>query len=131
MMSVATSFGLLQAVVLAIWTVPDGLKWLAFEISRASVPHGPMSMSWAKYVLCLVNLKVLWMRTDEDNSEICGVDAEARSIALGLMNAFGYAFNAWLPYLTYFVTDAPRFRKGYILSTCAFIAHFAITGLVW
>lgn len=33
-------------------------------------------------------------------SEICGADAEERSIVLGLMNAIGYAFNAWLPYLS-------------------------------
>lgn len=64
-------------------------------------------------------------------SEICGADAEERSIVLGLMNAMGYAFNAWLPYLTYPTVDAPRFTKGFVFSTLAFVAQFAITGAVW
>ncbi|PPJ52275.1 hypothetical protein CBER1_10276 [Cercospora berteroae] len=96
-MSVSTFFGLLYSIILAIWTVPSGLKWFAFFIYRMSVPYGPISMSWA--------------------NEICGADAEERSIVLGLMNSFGYAFNAWLPLLTYPQVDAPVFRKGFIWST--------------
>lgn len=65
------------------------------------------------------------------SSEICGADAEERSIVLGLMNAFGYAFNAWLPLLTYPTTDAPRFKKGFVFTSVAFVAQFAITWLVW
>ncbi|CAK1356418.1 unnamed protein product [Cercospora beticola] len=110
-MSVSTFFGLLYSIILAIWAVPSGLKWFAFFIYRMSVPYGPISMSWA--------------------NEICGADAEERSIVLGLMNSFGYAFNAWLPLLTYPQVDAPIFRKGFIWSTCAFVAQFGITWLVW
>ncbi|OQN97578.1 hypothetical protein B0A48_16442 [Cryoendolithus antarcticus] len=110
-MSVSTFFGLFYSIVLAIWSVPSGLKWFAFEISRAAVPYGPISMSWA--------------------NEICGGDAEERAIVLGLMNAMGYAFNAWLPYLTYPAVSAPRFTKGFIFSSCAFVAQFGITWLVW
>lgn len=50
---------------------------------------------------------------------------------LGLMNAFGYAFNAWLPLLTYPTTDSPRFKKGFVFTSVAFVAQFAITWLVW
>jgi ACS family pantothenate transporter-like MFS transporter len=64
-------------------------------------------------------------------NEICGADAEERALVLGIMNASGYAFNAWLPVLTYPVKDAPRFRKGFIFSTVAFVAQFAITYVVW
>jgi ACS family pantothenate transporter-like MFS transporter len=63
-------------------------------------------------------------------NEICGGDAEERALVLGIMNASGYAFNAWLPLLTYPAVQAPRFRKGFIFSTVAFVAQFAITGLV-
>lgn len=63
-------------------------------------------------------------------NEICGADAEERAIVLGVMNASGYAFNAWLPLLTYPVKQAPKFRKGFVFSTCAFVAQFCITGLV-
>jgi len=64
-------------------------------------------------------------------NEICGSDAEERALVLGIMNASGYAFNAWLPVLTYPVTDTPRFRKGFIFSSAAFVAQFGITALVW
>lgn len=63
-------------------------------------------------------------------NEICGGDAEERALVLGIMNASGYAFNAWLPILTYPAVQAPRFRRGFIFSTVAFVAQFAITGLV-
>lgn len=48
LMSVSTFWGFFIAVVLAVWTVPDGLKWFAFEMFRAYVPYGPISMAWAK-----------------------------------------------------------------------------------
>lgn len=109
-MSISTFFGFFSSLVLAIWAVPSGLKWFAYFIGRAAVPYGPLSMSWA--------------------NEICGADAEERAIVLGVMNASGYAFNAWLPLLTYPVKQAPKFRKGFVYSTCAFVAQFGITGLV-
>ncbi|TVY84707.1 Pantothenate transporter liz1 [Lachnellula suecica] len=110
-MSISTFLGLFNSLCLAIWNIPVGLKWFSYFISRAAVPYGPLSMSWA--------------------NEICGNDAEERALVLGIMNAAGYAFNAWLPLLTYPATDAPRFRKGFIFSTCAFVAQFIITGVVW
>jgi ACS family pantothenate transporter-like MFS transporter len=64
-------------------------------------------------------------------NEICGADAEERALVLGIMNATGYAFNAWLPILVYPVKDAPVFRKGFVYSTVAFAAQFGITGTVW
>lgn len=51
-------------------------------------------------------------------------------MVLGIMNSMGYAFNAWLPLLTYPALDAPRFKKGFIWSTAAFVAQFGITGVV-
>lgn len=63
-------------------------------------------------------------------NEICSSDAEERAIVLGLMNAFGYAFHAWLPLLTYPQAENPRFKKGRIFSIFAFLAQFGITGLV-
>ncbi|KAK6434805.1 hypothetical protein LTR95_009007 [Oleoguttula sp. CCFEE 5521] len=128
-MSISTFFGLLYSVVLAIWTVPSGMKWFAFEISRAAVPYGPIFMSWAKYAHANgIGRESLLTYI---SSEICGGDAEERAIVLGLLNAMGYAFNAWLPYLTYPAVSAPRFTKGFIFSSFAFVAQFGITWLVW
>ncbi|KAF3035342.1 hypothetical protein E8E12_006713 [Didymella heteroderae] len=109
-MSISTLLGGLAALCLAIWNIPSGLKWFSFFLQRASVPYGPLSMSWA--------------------NEICGADAEERTIVIGVMNSMGYAFNAFVPLLTYPQTDAPRFRKGFIYSTCAFAAQGMITAAV-
>ncbi|KAF3807357.1 Pantothenate transporter liz1 [Colletotrichum gloeosporioides] len=109
-MSISTFLGGFAALLLAIWNIPDGLKWFAFLLQRASVPYGPLSMSWA--------------------NEICGADAEERAIVIGIMNSLGYAFNAWVPLLTYPQVDAPKFRKGFIFSTIAFGAQAAITATV-
>ena len=65
------------------------------------------------------------------SSEICSADAEERSIVLGIMNAFGYAVNAWLPYLVFPAVDAPRFHKGFIFSSVMFVAQAGITWAVW
>ncbi|GKT42708.1 pantothenate transporter liz1 [Colletotrichum spaethianum] len=109
-MSVSTFLGGFAALILAIWNVPDGLKWFAFLLQRASVPYGPLSMSWT--------------------NEICGADAEERAIVIGIMNSLGYAFNAWVPILTYPQVDAPTFKKGFIYSTVAFGAQAIITATV-
>lgn len=110
-MSISTFFGFFTSLLLAIWTIPTGLKWFSFFASRISVAYGPLSMTWA--------------------NEICGADAEERAVVLGIMNAAGYAFNAWLPLLTYPVVDAPKFRKGFIYTTIAFLAQAVITWTVW
>lgn len=110
-MSVSTFFGFFTSLCLAIWTIPVGLKWFSFFMQRAAVPYGPLSMSWA--------------------NEICGADAEERAVVLGVMNASGYAFNAWLPILTYPTVDAPRFKKGFTYSTSVFVGQAAITWTVW
>lgn len=109
-MSISTFLGGFAALVLAIWHIPDGLKWFAFLLQRASVPYGPLSMSWA--------------------NEICGADAEERAVVIGIMNSLGYAFNAWVPILTYPQVDAPMFRKGFIYTTVAFGAQAIITAMV-
>jgi ACS family pantothenate transporter-like MFS transporter len=48
-----------------------------------------------------------------------------------MMNSFGYAVQAWLPYLTYPGVDSPRFRKGWIFSAVAFVAQGVVTWTVW
>lgn len=83
------AFGLLSSILIATWNIPAGALWFAYFINRVAVPYGPLSMSWA--------------------NEICGGDAEERALVLGIMNACGYAFNAWLVrshhyyFISYFV----------------------------
>lgn len=80
-------------------------------LNRASVPFGPLLLTWA--------------------NELCGSDAEERAIVLGLMNALGYTFNAWMPLLTYPQTDSPRFCKGWIWSCVAFTMQVIGSWGVW
>lgn len=111
-MSLATLAGFITASLLAIWTIPAALKWFAFFASRASSAYGALAMSWA--------------------NEICGGDAaEERAVILGIMNAAGFAVNAWLPFLTYPAVDAPTFHKGFRYSVGAFAAQGGVTWMVW
>lgn len=64
-------------------------------------------------------------------SEICSTDAEERAIVLGIMNAFGYAVNAWLPLLVFPAVDAPQFHKGFIFSSVMYVVQAGTTWLVW
>jgi ACS family pantothenate transporter-like MFS transporter len=109
-MSIAIFFGFFSSLLLAIWSIPIGLQWFAYFSSRVAIAFGPLSMAWA--------------------NEICSGDAEERVLVLGMMNCLAYTFNAWLPLLTYPATDAPRFKTGFIFSTCACGVLLGITGLV-
>jgi ACS family pantothenate transporter-like MFS transporter len=60
-MSTLTFFGFFANLCLAIWAIPNGLKWFSYFISKAAVPYGLLSMSWA--------------------DEICGEDAEEQGLS--------------------------------------------------
>lgn len=109
-MVIASSFALLSSLILAIWSVPIGLHWFAYFAGKAAIAFGPLSMTWA--------------------NEICSADAEERAIVLGVMNSAAYTFNAWVPLLTYPVKEAPRFKIGFIFSTCASVVLIGLIGLV-
>ncbi|TQB74249.1 hypothetical protein MPDQ_004972 [Monascus purpureus] len=111
-MSISTVFAFLSSLLLAVWAIPDALKWFAFYISPIAIPYGPLAMSWA--------------------SEICAADAEERAITIGIMNSVAYAFNAWLPLVVFPATQAPRFKRGWVYSTImAFPVQAGITWVVW
>ena len=101
---------MISNLLLAIWTIPLGLKWLAFFMLRIGYAYGPLSMTWA--------------------NEICGDDAEERALVLGIMNSAAYAINAWLPVLTYPAKEAPRFKHGFIFSTALCLVLIGITQAV-
>ncbi|KAK7718794.1 hypothetical protein SLS63_010400 [Diaporthe eres] len=89
------------AMNLAIWDgVPFGLKWASFYLTGFAQGSGPV-------FLTMVN-------------EHCAGDSLERKIILGSTNSVAYAFNAWIPLLTYNTTYAPRFLVGNS-TTVAFI----------
>ncbi|KAI7778732.1 hypothetical protein LA080_001798 [Diaporthe eres] len=95
------------AMNLAIWDgVPFGLKWASFYLTGFAQGSGPV-------FLTMVN-------------EHCAGDSLERKIILGSTNSVAYAFNAWIPLLTYNTTYAPRFLVGNS-TTVAFIICAALT----
>ncbi|KUL86966.1 hypothetical protein ZTR_05768 [Talaromyces verruculosus] len=81
------------AVNLAVWDgVPFGLKWASYYLTGFAQGSGPV-------FLTMVN-------------EVCAGDSLERIIILGSTNSIAYAFNAWIPLLSYNTTYAPRFLVG-------------------
>ncbi|KAJ5180174.1 hypothetical protein N7492_003384 [Penicillium capsulatum] len=98
------------AMNLAIWDgVPFGLKWASYYLTGFAQGSGPV-------FLTMVN-------------EVCAEDSLERRIILGSTNSIAsvylpdlcigptnvhrrYAFNAWIPLITYNTTYAPRFLVG-------------------
>ncbi|KAG6356878.1 hypothetical protein INS49_014753 [Diaporthe citri] len=95
------------AMNLAIWDgVPFGLKWASFYLTGFAQGSGPV-------FLTMVN-------------EHWAGDSLERKIILGSTNSVAYAFNAWIPLLTYNTTYAPHFLVGNS-TTVAFIVCAALT----
>ncbi|KAL3417364.1 major facilitator superfamily transporter [Phlyctema vagabunda] len=81
------------ATNLAIWDgVPFGLKWASYYLTGFAQGSGPI-------FLTMVN-------------EVCAEDTLERKFILGTTNSIAYAFNAWIPLITYNTTKAPRFLVG-------------------
>ncbi|KAF4306983.1 major facilitator superfamily transporter [Botryosphaeria dothidea] len=81
------------AMNLAIWDgVPFGLKWASFYLTGFAQGSGPV-------FLTMVN-------------EECARDSLERKFILGTTNSVAYAFNAWIPLITYNTNYAPRFLVG-------------------
>ena len=96
-LSIATFGGFLSTIILAIWTVPIAAKWFAYLTLKTQVPFSPLLFTWI--------------------NEILGSDAEERAVVIGIVQAVGNAFNAWIPIFTYPAKQAPEFRRGFIFST--------------
>ncbi|OJJ61400.1 hypothetical protein ASPSYDRAFT_1173083 [Aspergillus sydowii CBS 593.65] len=81
------------AMNLAIWDgVPFGLKWASYYLTGFAQGSGPV-------FLTMVN-------------EVCAGDSLERKIILGSTNSIAYAFNAWIPLISYNTNYAPRFLVG-------------------
>ncbi|KAM0544381.1 hypothetical protein ACHAPJ_011840 [Fusarium lateritium] len=95
------------AMNLAIWDgVPFGLKWASFYLTGFAQGSGPIFFT-------MVN-------------EMCAGDSLERKFILGTTNSIAYAFNAWIPLITYNTNYAPRFLVGNT-TTVALIVGATIT----
>ena len=93
---------LFAAINLSIWNgVPFGLKWASYYLTGFAQGSGPI-------FLTMVN-------------EACADDTLERKFILGTTNSVAYAFNAWIPLLTYDTVYAPRFLVGNSVTTALIV----------
>lgn len=79
LIALTAGLNIFASIILAIWDVPDGLKYFAFFLSGTADSIAAIIYAWA--------------------NEICAGNAEERAIVISSMNTIGNTFGAWLPLL--------------------------------
>ena len=92
LITVTGAMNAFAGIVLAVWNIPDGLKFFAFFLAGTADAIAAIIYSWA--------------------NEICAGDAEERAIVIAAMNTIGNTFGAWIPLFVWRTTDAPRYLIG-------------------
>lgn len=87
------SFVIFAIIVLAVWDVPDILKFCAFYFGGFSGMASPILYSWVNSVLA-------------DNYG-------ERGLIISSMMTFGFCTQIWVPLFTFPTVQAPRFPNGY------------------
>lgn len=93
LISLTAALNAFAAIVLAVWSAPDGLKFFAFFLAGTADAIAAIIYSWA--------------------NEICADNAEERAVVIAAMNTIGNTFGAWIPLFVWKTTDAPRYLIGY------------------
>ncbi|KAF4120332.1 Pantothenate transporter [Geosmithia morbida] len=93
-------------IVLAVWTVPDGMKFVAFYCGGFTGMASPILYSW-------VNLTL-----KESYGE--------RGLVISSMMTFGYAFRIWVPLFTFPTVEAPRYPHGYPATVAFQVAMYGL-----
>ncbi|KAM5515570.1 vitamin H transporter [Fusarium oxysporum f. sp. phaseoli] len=106
------SFVFFACIVLSIWTVPDGLKFVAFYFGGFSGMASPILYSWVNSTL------------KENYGE--------RGLIISSMMTLGFCNQIWIPLFTFPTVEAPRFPNGYPAATVFEFTMWAILmGGVW
>ncbi len=98
--TLALVWNFIALVILAIWNVPDGAKWFAFNSLQISNTVSPVMYGWANDIL----------KNDE----------QERSFVLVFIILFAQSTAAWIPLFTWQTVDAPRYFIGY--TYCAVVS---------
>ncbi|KAL5114687.1 hypothetical protein ACEQ8H_007421 [Pleosporales sp. CAS-2024a] len=98
---------LFAMIILAVWHVPDKLKYVAyyFMYFAAGVP-GPY---YAWY------------------SDLIPHDHEMRGFVIAASNMFSYIMSIWFTIAVWRTADAPRFKAGFIAASVLGVAMIALT----
>ncbi|KAI0143720.1 MFS general substrate transporter [Xylariaceae sp. FL1272] len=104
----AGAVNIFTSTSLAVWNIPDRLKWASYILGSISGGISGLTFAWAH--------------------EICSDNNEERALVTAAMNQFAYVVQAWLPLIIWQTVDAPRYHKGFI--TTVFIsAGLIVTAL--
>jgi hypothetical protein len=88
-----SSLVIFAVIVLSVWNVPDGMKFLAFYLGGFSGMASPILYSWVNFTL------------KENYGE--------RGLIISSMMTFGFCTQIWVPLFTFPQKEAPRFPSGY------------------
>jgi ACS family pantothenate transporter-like MFS transporter len=91
------SFVFFAIIVLAVWDVPEILKFVAFYFGGFSGMASPILYSWVNHTLA-------------DNYG-------ERGLTISSMMTFGFCTQIWVPLFTFPTVQAPRFPNGYPVSS--------------
>ncbi|KAF2741121.1 putative pantothenate transporter [Polyplosphaeria fusca] len=63
--------------------------------------------------------------------EVCSASAEHRIVIIGIVEAFAFTFQAWVPLFVYDTAYAPDFPIGYEMAAMFFGLEIIITVVIW
>ncbi|EXJ87535.1 hypothetical protein A1O3_04495 [Capronia epimyces CBS 606.96] len=97
-MIVMSALTLFATIVLAVWEIPDGLRYVAYYLSWAAAGVPGIYFSWYP--------------------DLMSHDHEMRGFMIAVSNIFSYIQIIWFTDVFWRTVEAPKFRKGWIGSSC-------------
>ncbi len=103
---------LFSCVVLAVWDIPEGLKWYAYFGIGIPLSIGqPLIFTWVNKMLAYDDMK--------------------RNFLVVCTNMLAYVTGAWVPILTFDQTQAPKFHIGFSYTAGLGGLGIVCTTIVW
>lgn len=104
--TLAHTMNFIGLVILAVWQVPEGAKWFAFNLQYFSPAMSSVLYGWI--------------------NDLLRHDAQERAIVLVVANMVAQSTTAWTPLLVFKTFEGPRWLKGW-----SFAATSAALTIIW
>lgn len=109
---ISQAFNITGNVLLAVWNIPQNVKWFAWCLQYFGWAMAPVLYSW--------------------QNDICRRDAQKRAVILVVMNMLAQSSTAWMAVIVWRTVEAPRFLKGYsFTATSAFCLCLWTLVVMW
>lgn len=99
--------GLVPAIIMSVWNVPDSAKYFSYFVSYISLGTAPLIMSWL--------------------SDLIPQDPEQRALVVGVSIAIYYAISAWSQVLIWPASQAPHYSCGWQVSIGLWVLVIGMT----